>query len=375
GRDRRRYTFTAEVLPSDATQPITYTWEADDQPMMQHSSGLTDTATFMWDTSGLKTIQVMAMNGAGTVSATHEITIELVVSGVQEVSIGGLSEGVTGEEYTFTAAVMPPYAATPVTYTWEADDQTMMQHSSGLTDTVTFMWDTSGLKTIQVTAMNHLSGTATATHEIMIASLPIAVEGVSISGPSEGQPGQDYTFTAEVSPTNATQPITYTWEADGLEPVTHSGGGASDTVTFSWDTEGPVTVRVTAMNVEGSALAMHDITIEAGPPVVAVTGVSISGPTEGQTGETYTFTAEVSPSDASEPVTYVWGAIGQDPVTHEDGGLTDTVTFSWDTEGDKDITVQATNAGGSADASYLITISSGPSTEAGKVYLPLIVRQ
>ncbi len=368
------YTFTAEVMPSDATQPITYTWYPDDLNMMEHTGGLTDTATFMWDSAGLKTIEVMAMNEAGMVSATHTITIELMLSGVQEVSISGVDEGVTGEEYTFTAEVMPLYAATPVTYTWEADDQDMGQHTSGLTDTATFMWETSGLKTVEVMAMNSITGTAMVTHEIMIELLPIAVEGVSISGPEEGQPGEDYTFTAEVSPANATQPITYTWEADGQDPVVHSGGGASDTVTFSWENEDTMTVQVTAMNAEGSAMATHDITIEAAPPVVAVEGVSISGPEEGITGETYTFTAEVSPSDATEPVTYEWGAIGQDPVTHEDGGLTDTVTFSWDTEGEKDITVEATNGGGSANATYLITIGSGPTGGAGEVYLPLILR-
>jgi hypothetical protein len=145
-------------------------------------------------------------------------------------------------------------------------------------------------------------------------------------------------------------------------------------VTFSWENEDTMTVQVTAMNAEGSAMATHDITIEAAPPVIAVEGVSISGPEEGIIGETYTFTAEVSPSDATEPVTYEWGAIGQDPVTHEDGGLTDTVTFSWDTEGEKDITVEATNEGGSANATYLITIGSGPTGGAGEVYLPLILR-
>ncbi|NJN68364.1 MAG: hypothetical protein HC884_17455, partial [Chloroflexaceae bacterium] len=131
------YTFTAEVLPSNATQPVTYTWEADDQTMVEHSGGLTDTATFMWDTSGLKTIQVTAMNETGMVTTTHEIMIEMEPSviAVEEVSISGPGEGVTGGEYTFTAEVLPSDATQPITYTWEADDQPMMQHSSGLTDT------------------------------------------------------------------------------------------------------------------------------------------------------------------------------------------------------------------------------------------------
>lgn len=67
-------TFTASVGPLTATQPIAYTWQARGQAQMIHSGGLSDSASFRWDTPGVQTITVMAHNGGSIVTATHTIT-------------------------------------------------------------------------------------------------------------------------------------------------------------------------------------------------------------------------------------------------------------------------------------------------------------
>ena len=77
GHINTAYTFTATVSPVTATLPITYVWEASGQPPVVNMSGLVDTVTFTWSTTGAHTIAVMAMNDWGIVTDTRIITVEL----------------------------------------------------------------------------------------------------------------------------------------------------------------------------------------------------------------------------------------------------------------------------------------------------------
>jgi DNA-binding beta-propeller fold protein YncE len=67
--------FTATVLPGSTTLPLTYTWEAEGQPLVTHTGGLTDTVSFTWEIAGTQHITVTASNSAGSVSTTHQIVI------------------------------------------------------------------------------------------------------------------------------------------------------------------------------------------------------------------------------------------------------------------------------------------------------------
>jgi hypothetical protein len=69
------YGFTAVVGPMTATKPITYLWQATEQPLQNHVGKLEDNATFFWRTNGQKAITVTAMNAGGTVTGTHVVTI------------------------------------------------------------------------------------------------------------------------------------------------------------------------------------------------------------------------------------------------------------------------------------------------------------
>ncbi|NJN68609.1 MAG: PKD domain-containing protein [Chloroflexaceae bacterium] len=365
------YAFTATVSPTSATEPISYTWEATDHPMS--GAVLSDTMAFSWDTAGVKEVRVVAMNATGTASATHTIMISTEQpGGVQEVMLAGPESGMVGTDYAFTATVSPTSATEPISYTWEATDHPMS--GAVLSDTIAFLWDTAGMKEVRVVAMN-ATGTASATHTIMISTeQPGGVQAVMLAGPESGMVGTDYAFTATVSPTSATEPISYTWEATDQEPVTHDGTTTKDTMTFSWTTEGIKEVRVTAMNADGSASASHNITIQVEPVEGALETVTISGTESGQPNVAYTFTAIAEPSDASQPVSYTWEATGQDQVTHTGGGLEDTVSFMWTTEGTKELTVRAENAVNMVSDSFSIEVGSGTTGGEGTVYLPLILR-
>jgi hypothetical protein len=109
--------------------------------------------------------------------------------------------------------------------------------------------------------------------------------------------------------------------------------------------------------------------------IVWPSDVVISGPTTGITETTYIFTADVSPSTAAQPITYVWQASNQSQETHTGGGLSDTVDFTWNITGTQAITVTATNAYGTATDTHTITIndpSHGPG--AFPVYLPIVIK-
>jgi hypothetical protein len=96
---------------------------------------------------------------------------------------------------------------------------------------------------------------------------PVAPTSVTINGPTLGVINVSYTFTATVSPNTATTPITYVWEATGQTTQTHTGGGISDTASFTWPASGTgnKTITVTASNSAGSALQSSHILITTEP--------------------------------------------------------------------------------------------------------------
>ena len=84
---------------------------------------------------------------------------------------------------------------------------------------------------------------------------------VTIIGPTKGITQTAYSFTANVSPDTVVQSITYEWQATDQTPVTYTGGGLSDTISFTWWLTGTQTVTVTVTNAYGTASDDHIITI------------------------------------------------------------------------------------------------------------------
>jgi hypothetical protein len=103
--------------------------------------------------------------------------------------------------------------------------------------------------------------------------------------------------------------------------------------------------------------------------VTAPAKVTISGLTTGLSNSAYAFTASVTPITTTTPITYVWEATGQSPITTT-VQLTSTITFNWTTNGEKVITVTAKNAGGTSRATHAITIRA-----QYRIHLPLALHQ
>jgi hypothetical protein len=83
--------------------------------------------------------------------------------------------------------------------------------------------------------------------------------------------------------------------------------------------------------------------------------VTLGGPTTGEVNTAYSFTAVAEAS--TQPLQYTWEATDQATVINADGGTEDRVTFSWDTPGEKMLTVTVTNTWGRATATHTIVIA------------------
>lgn len=86
----------------------------------------------------------------GTVPISNEIPIELVQ--LDLVSTAPISVGIS-----LTATVSSISATLPITYHWQATDQTAFTVTTGLSSTTVFTWFTPGTKSITVTASNAVS--------------------------------------------------------------------------------------------------------------------------------------------------------------------------------------------------------------------------
>jgi hypothetical protein len=78
-------------------------------------------------------------------------------------------------------------------------------------------------------------------------------------------------------------------------------------------------------------------------PCVELEEIDVTGPVTATLGSASTLTATVAPLTATLPITYTWQALGQSPVVHTGGGLSDTLGLSWAISGTKTVTVTAVN--------------------------------
>ncbi|WP_420627416.1 PKD domain-containing protein [Candidatus Leptofilum sp.] len=129
--------------------------------------------------------------------------------------------------------------------------------------------------------------------------------------------------------------------------------------------------RLIGYNLDASSwllLEFVGLDTSCGQLSAAPTAVSITGPANGETNISYNFTADISPSFTSTPITYTWEISGQNTITNTDG-ISNTVSLSWDSVGSKDVTVTAVNETGfSVIQSHTIDIA----LPEQKIYLPII---
>jgi len=198
-----------------------------------------------------------------------------------------------------------------------------------------------------------------------LASSCVEIAEVKLTGPSAGTAGSPLVFVASVTPSTASAPVIYTWQATGQPAVIiHSDRGVSDSIELVWTTEGEETLSVTAANECGiisSSLLTLTLTPPP-PPCTAVGKVTIEGPSTGTPGSTIGVTARIEPAGVTMPITYSWTATGYPlPLVHASEQKSDTAEFTWRDGGSHAISIAATNeCGTTATASFTVAIEKPP---------------
>ncbi|MBN1889894.1 MAG: DUF11 domain-containing protein [Thermoflexales bacterium] len=189
---------------------------------------------------------------------------------------------VLGQATLLTASVSDSGAS----YFWALGDGSIGSGAS-----VTHVYTASGVYTAVATALNPVSVITAATR--VVVGLPPAE--LTVTGSLSGLVQAVYTFTAAVSPSATTLPITYTWQVEANQQISKSAkqvgklagqgsrsartsgpytqistaspysvthiGGISDTLIFTWSTPGPKLITVTAANSMGVVSTSYTVTL------------------------------------------------------------------------------------------------------------------
>ncbi len=341
------YTFTADITPTNATLPITYTWI----PEPRHGQGSSQ-ATYDWQTPGRRTITISVTQAtpivsdtttptstadvamaairtqAGTTSytlttvqATHTITImqDLYAIGPEQAIISGVSEGYPTQVYTITAAVTPSIMTRPVTYIW-----TPTPLSGQGTITATYRWMTTGPQTVGFSVTNR-AGVISATHTISLAA---DLHSLVITGTHTPLVDQELLYTATIS-TPVTLPITYTWTP---EPF---AGQGQPIASYRWSQGGTETLVVSATNGFDTISASYPITVYNTLKELQITGAS-----SGRVHTFYTFLANREPTQWLIPMSYTWSP---EPLY---GQGTPLVIYRWSEPTNQPVQVMASSMDG-----------------------------
>ncbi|HET91233.1 MAG TPA: DUF11 domain-containing protein, partial [Chloroflexi bacterium] len=203
---------------------------------------------------------------------------------------------------------------------------------------------------VNVVEVTTLEGASDVYTHTSIIGCPAPLTDVGIEGSSQGYTDTLYSFTALITPTDATPPITYTWSP---EPDTGQG---TESAQYQWSAPGVYTITLEVENCGGRLVTTHTITIRALPQdcPAPLAGVDIAGPTEGYTDTLYTFTALITPTDATLPITYTWS-----PAPHSGQG-TESAQYQWAISGTYTIMLEAENCGGSLVTTHTIAIWGVP---------------
>jgi expansin (peptidoglycan-binding protein) len=181
---------------------------------------------------------------------------------------------------------------------------------------------------------------------------------VGISGSLEGMVDRTYTFTATVEPVSTTLWLTYTWQASGQLPVTHTNE-RTDTVSYTWDNPGAQHITITASNDFGAVMDTHVITITDQP----IESLTANNDSPNLLREVTTLSATIT---SGTNVVYTWdfgdGEVGEGEV----------VTHTYAAEGVYTATVSAMNSVSSLSETTVVTITVSAPTYWE--YLPLVFK-
>ncbi|MDD5743063.1 MAG: DUF2341 domain-containing protein, partial [Candidatus Peribacteraceae bacterium] len=240
--------------------------------------------------------------------------------------VSSLNPSVVGQSVTFTATVSPSTATGAVTF---KDGETTL-------DTVVLGQGSGSYTTSALTTGSHtitaeyetgnakVAGSTSSLTQVVTGATPSSTALASSQNPSGY--GQSVTFTATVTPSDATGTVTFKDGATTLATATVTAGVA----TYSVSTLPVTTHSVTAQyGGDGTYMTSTSDAVAQTVTQAASTTTLTSSLNPSTYGSGVTLTATVSPSTATGTITFKDGSVTLDAVTLAQGSASYTTSSLW----------------------------------------------
>ncbi len=293
--------LTATYTSITTTLPVTYTWDFGDGTI-ESSNNFTISHTFADDQD--YTVVLTVEN-----PYDDEVTTKVVGVGYPITGTSFSYEPANPDTTTvisFAASYMPntgSISATnsithPIVYEWDFGDGSNVITSTN--PVVTHTYSAGGNYPVQLKTSNGF-GTAFANQNVPIKE---GVSGVTFSTSGTYIEDDLVDFQPEITPTTATQPVTYTWNfGDGSSPVVTT----TSSIQHVFAAPASYTVWITADNGYGSPVVYSDTVVIDGRPVLTTSFIYAQTLANAQNHPNEaTFIASYGPYNATQPVTYTW---------------------------------------------------------------------
>jgi hypothetical protein len=349
------YTSTTLAATGGAGSPYTWTWAAASGSSLPGGLSLSTAGVITGTptTAGAYSVVITAKDSANN---TGSMTFTITISGAVSITTTSLPSGITGSAYTSTQLAASGGAGTPYTWTWVAGGGSSLPAGLNLSTSglITGTPTTAGTFSVDVTAKDSASNTASATFSIVIEA------GLSITTTSlpTGYVGDLYTQTT-LAATGGTGTFTWTWAAaTGSSLPAGLNLSAAGVITGTPTTAGTYSVVVTATDTAShKATATLAIVVDAG---VSVTTASLPA---GVVGSVYTQTTLAATGGAGSPYTWTWAAAAGSSLP---GGLTfsgaGVLTGSPSTSGSYNVVITAKDsANNTGSKTFTITVNGAVS--------------
>lgn len=329
-----------------STQPgmTNYQWSFSAGALVTAGGGVNDNSvTVTWTDVGPQTISVNYTSVDGCDAPTETVK-NITINPLPDPVITGLSTvcaGTSGHIYTTESGMS--------TYVWVVSSGgTITSGGTSNSATATIRWNADGPQTVSVSYINPATSCtppSPTVYNVTVDPMPVP----TITGPASvcvGSTGN--TYTTEAGMTN------YVWTVAAGGTITAGGGAGDASVTVTWTTTGPKTVRVNYQNSLGCAAATattQNVAVNALPtPVIAGTNQTCLGSTI-----TYSTVAGMS--------NYQWTVPAGQTIVSGGGTSDNSVRITWNTTGSQTISLNYTNTNGcsaAASTDYAVTIYDLP---------------
>ena len=333
-------TFDGSGSTDDGTI-ISYTWNFGDGGS---ASGMITTHAYA--SAGTYTVSLEVCDDATTSqcnTATHTVTInDIVVDNPPTAVITGPSSGTVGDTLSFDGSGSTDDGAI-VSYAWTVDGV-----AAGSNMSLSYLFSAAGSYSVGLTVCDDATPSQcdTATHAVTISDVPVDNPPTAvINAPASGLVGETLTFDGSGSSDDG-MIISYTWNLG-------DGSSASGmTTTHAYASAGTYQVSLEVCDDATPSqcnMAMHTLTINDTPVDNPPTAV-ITGPSNGNVGDTLTFDGSGSSDDGSI-VSYDWSLDGAS------AGSNMSLTWLFDTAGSYNVALTVCDDAGQCDtATHGVTI-------------------